>query len=325
MEAFGLNLLIFLPLIAAVVVWVLPARREALAPKVALAVGAIVFVVAIGLFLRLPAAMRSRRRRAALVGEFNTPWFAVGEHVGRHAAQRRGAALPRRPRRDQHAARRAHRRTRAACGLVQLRRDPHPHARVLRLAARADDRHVRRLRRPRRAALLHLLRVHAGAAVLPDRHLGRAAAALRGQQVLPVHVRRQRHHVRRHPVPRPPRCPDRPDRRDRLRPGAALCAEPQAPNRDASSRCCSSRSSAGLRSRCRCSRCTPGCRWRTPRPRPPAACCWPACCSSWAPTASCGSACRWCRPGRWRGRRRSASWRSPASSTAPCAAGCSAT
>ncbi len=30
------------------------------------------------------------------------------------------------------------------------------------------------------------------------------------------------------------------------------------------------------------------------RPRP-AACSWPACCSRWAPTASCGSACRSCR------------------------------
>ena len=82
MEAFGLNLLIFLPLVMAVVVWVLPARREFLAPKLSLVVGAIVFVVAIGLFLRLPSAMRTGTAGRALVGEFNTPWFAVGERVG---------------------------------------------------------------------------------------------------------------------------------------------------------------------------------------------------------------------------------------------------
>ena len=44
-------------------------------------------------------------------------------------------------------------------------------------------------------------------------------------------------------------------------------------------------------------RSTPGCRWPTPRRRRPAASIWPACCSSWAATASCGCASRW-RPTR---------------------------
>ncbi len=51
--------------------------------------------------------------------------------------------------------------------------------------------------RPRHHFVLHLLRVHADSAVFPDRHLGQRRAALRGGEVFPVHVRRQRAHVSR--------------------------------------------------------------------------------------------------------------------------------
>ena len=80
MAALGLNLLIFLPLIAAIMVWVLPERRESLAPKLALAAGAVTFVIALALFLRLPAAVQTGGGRT-LIGEFNMRWFAVGETV----------------------------------------------------------------------------------------------------------------------------------------------------------------------------------------------------------------------------------------------------
>ena len=49
----------------------------------------------------------------------------------------------------------------------------------------------RRLHRPRHHPVLRLLRAHAGPALLPDRHLGERRAALRGDQVLPVHAGRQ--------------------------------------------------------------------------------------------------------------------------------------
>ncbi len=51
----------------------------------------------------------------------------------------------------------------------------------------------------------------------------------------------------------------------------------------------SSDSSWPLPSRCRSSRCTPGCRMLTLRRPQRAACCWPASCSRWAPTACCAS------------------------------------
>ena len=66
---------------------------------------------------------------------------------------------------------------------------------VLRAAAAARVRHAGRVRRPRHHPVLHLLRVHADPAVLPDRHLGQRRAALRRDQVLPVHAGRQPAHV----------------------------------------------------------------------------------------------------------------------------------
>ena len=57
------------------------------------------------------------------------------------------------------------------------------------------SRAVRRVLRVRPDAVLRVLRVHARAAVLPDRHLGRSAAAAGGDQVLPLHARRQPGHA----------------------------------------------------------------------------------------------------------------------------------
>ncbi len=78
MAALALNLLIFLPLAAAVVIWVLPERRESLAPRIAFAVGMVTLVLAAGLWLALPAAM-DRDGPGALIGRTNVRWIAVGE------------------------------------------------------------------------------------------------------------------------------------------------------------------------------------------------------------------------------------------------------
>ncbi len=75
MAALGVNLLVFLPLIAAIVVWTLPERREALAPRIALAVGAAVLLIALPLWLAAPSA--------DLLGETSADWIVVGhEAVG---------------------------------------------------------------------------------------------------------------------------------------------------------------------------------------------------------------------------------------------------
>ena len=63
---------------------------------------------------------------------------------------------------------------------------------VLHPAAAPADRHARHLLRARLLPLLRLLGSHARADVLPHRHLGRPAEALRGDQVLPLHAGRDR-------------------------------------------------------------------------------------------------------------------------------------
>ncbi|MBU0639053.1 MAG: NADH-quinone oxidoreductase subunit M [Planctomycetes bacterium] len=77
MAALGLNLLIFLPLIAAVVIWCLPERRAALAPKLALLAGLVTLVVSLGLWLCLPGTGPS-----GLVGEARADWIVVGDDSG---------------------------------------------------------------------------------------------------------------------------------------------------------------------------------------------------------------------------------------------------
>ncbi len=77
MAAFGLNLLIFLPLLAAIAVALLPRRLEALAPKVSLWVSLIGLVVALGLWWRV----RPDTGPGNLVGECNLRWVFAGDPV----------------------------------------------------------------------------------------------------------------------------------------------------------------------------------------------------------------------------------------------------
>ena len=81
MESFGLNLLIFLPLIAAVVIWLLPQRRQELAPQLALWVGLIVLVVAFGLWLRVDGGTGPEN----LVGACKVSWIAAGDSVASYS------------------------------------------------------------------------------------------------------------------------------------------------------------------------------------------------------------------------------------------------
>ena len=140
---------------------------------------------------------------------------------------------------------------------------------LLRLPAAAADRHDRRLLRARPVPVLRVLGGDAGPDVLPDRDLGRAAPALRGDQVLPVHARRLGGDAARDPGALLPRQGAAGARR---RPAASTTpcgcgwAIPQRPRSSG----CSWRSSWASRSRCRCSRSTPGCPTRTSRRRPPA-------------------------------------------------------
>lgn len=78
MAALGLNLLIFLPLLAAVAVWALPERRAGVAPKLSLAVGFVTLLIAAGLFVEMPAALRGADGGRALIGETKAEWIAVG-------------------------------------------------------------------------------------------------------------------------------------------------------------------------------------------------------------------------------------------------------
>jgi NADH-quinone oxidoreductase subunit M len=71
MEAFGLNLLIFLPLIAAVILCWLPENRERLMAQLALGVGVVTFIVALLLWFALPGAMAAER----LVGATDVGWI----------------------------------------------------------------------------------------------------------------------------------------------------------------------------------------------------------------------------------------------------------
>ena len=86
--------------------------------------------------------------------------------------------------------------------------DHRPRPAVLRLPAAPAGRHAGHVLRPRHVPLLRVLGGHAGPDVLPDRDLGRRAAALRGDQVLPVHAGRLGGDAARHPRPLLPREED---------------------------------------------------------------------------------------------------------------------
>ena len=151
--------------------------------------------------------------------------------------------------------------------------------------------------------VLRVLGADAGPDVLHHRDLGRAAARLRGDQVLPLHDGRLAADAGGDPgrlllhfsSSSAPLSFDLVRRRGEQRAGAARHAASRSrarPSGGRRSRGCSRRSRWPSPSRCRWSRSTPGCPTRTSRRRRRARWCSPACCSRWAPTASCASRCR---------------------------------
>ena len=87
----------------------------------------------------------------------------------------------------EHPARAAHHVPDAALHPLHLDGGGRPRQGLHALLPAARNRHDRRVPGAGPVPVLHLLGIHAGADVLPDRHLGRTAAHLRGAEVLPVH------------------------------------------------------------------------------------------------------------------------------------------
>ena len=77
MESLGLNLLIFLPLIAAAVIWVWPRRHESIVPQVTLGIGLATLLISLGLWLCVTPATGPD----SLVGDCNVSWIAAGDWV----------------------------------------------------------------------------------------------------------------------------------------------------------------------------------------------------------------------------------------------------
>jgi NADH-quinone oxidoreductase subunit M len=77
MSALGLNLLIFLPLAAAVVIWLLPQRLESRAPRIALWVGIVSLLIALALWFQVDG----QTGPGNLVGATRATWIAVGDRV----------------------------------------------------------------------------------------------------------------------------------------------------------------------------------------------------------------------------------------------------
>ena len=181
----GLTLMVFLPLAGALLMMLIPKGEEQLLKVVALGrepgVG--------GVRRRRDGRLRLRRRRHAPV--------RGGQGVDRgHQGQ-----LLRRHRRAVAAAHRAHAAGHAAVHRLQLEPlpraaqpegVPHPHP-------RAAHGHARHLRGPGPDPLLRLLRDRAPADVLHDRRVGRRAAPVRLDQVLPLHAVRLGAHDRELP------------------------------------------------------------------------------------------------------------------------------
>ena len=74
MAALGIHLLIFLPLLAAIVIWCLPRERSDVAPRLALVTGLITFLIGTALWVMVGGQ--------GLVGEANYAWIQVGDEAG---------------------------------------------------------------------------------------------------------------------------------------------------------------------------------------------------------------------------------------------------
>lgn len=73
----ALDVLVFFPLLMAVVIWLLPARREALAPRLALGTGLLVALIALVLWSRLWTVAPSE-----IIAEHRIEWIRAGDDQG---------------------------------------------------------------------------------------------------------------------------------------------------------------------------------------------------------------------------------------------------
>jgi NADH-quinone oxidoreductase subunit M len=71
MANIALNIAIFLPAVAAIVIWNLPERRADLAKVLSLVTGTLIFMLGFGLWLALPAT--------GLLAETHVPWIKLSE------------------------------------------------------------------------------------------------------------------------------------------------------------------------------------------------------------------------------------------------------
>ena len=216
------TILIFLPMAAAVVVWLVPMPRLWVG-----SLATLVSLVEVGFWISRRRALRLRRQLAAALAAALVVLLARRLVLRRHV---RVLAL----------ARRAHGRLRGGSLRLRLVGRPRAAARVLRPPAPADRLGRRRLLRAGPAPLLRLLRGDADPALRADRRLGRPGAARRDDQVRRVHRRRLAADARRDHRLRPPGGDVRPDGdgdelervalprlRDRLRGQGAALAVPR--------------------------------------------------------------------------------------------------
>ena len=140
------------------------------------------------------------------------------------------------------------------------------------LLSAAADGHAGRFHVAGFRPVLRVLGSDAGADVFPDRRMGQRAAAVRGDQIFPVHAGWLGGDAAGDPGDLLSRA---------IRSTCARFLDHPFARAGRSSACrsgCSGDSSSRLRSRCRCSRSTRGCRTRTPKRRRLVPSFWLACC-----------------------------------------------
>ena len=183
-----LSLIVFLPGARRAGAGVLPARQATRRSRyTALAVTIVTFLLSLGLFLRRRRRRSSRPaspRCRTCSPRRGFPSFSIQYFMGLDGISFPLVVLT------------------TFLSMLAMRRQLADHqARegLLHSVPAARNGHARRLHGARLLPVLRLLGSDAAADVLPHRRLGRPAARIRGDQVLPVHAGRQRADADRHP------------------------------------------------------------------------------------------------------------------------------
>ena len=177
-----MSLIIFLPTVAAFVLLFFPKGQDETMKQFSFITTIIVFALTV--WIALPG------RQGQFVG-FSLSTDQMQFEVVAPLDSRLSHQLPSRPGRHQPAAGRAHLVPQRAGHVGQLA-DPKTRPRLLHPLPALGNGHAGRLHVAGLLPLLRLLGSDAPADVLSHRRLGRAAAGIRGDQVLPLHARGQR-------------------------------------------------------------------------------------------------------------------------------------